>query len=66
MLATDVIADMCLEKWLNKAGTNVQGAAPTLTLYNEDVYKQILEQNNNGFNYLPEEWKSYNIRYKYQ
>ena len=44
MLATDISADMCLEKWLNDAGTNVQGAAPTLTLYNEDVYKQILEQ----------------------
>ena len=64
MLATDISADMCLEKWLNDAGTNVQGAAPTLTLYNEDVYKQILEQNNYGFNYLPEEWKYYNIRYK--
>lgn len=65
MLATDVSADMCLEKWLDEAGTNVQGAAPTLTLYNSDVYNKILEQNNNGFNYLPEEWKYYNIRYKY-
>lgn len=66
MLATDVSADMCLEKWLDEAGTNVQGAAPTLTLYNFDVYNKILEQNNNGYNYLPEEWKSYNIRYKYE
>lgn len=66
MLATDVSADMCLEKWLDEAGTNVQGAAPTLTLYNSDVYNKILEQNNNGFNYLPEEWMYYNIRYKYE
>ena len=66
MLATDVSADMCLGNWLNEAGTNVQGAAPTLTLYNEEVYNQILEQNDNGFNYLPEEWKYYNIRFKYE
>ena len=64
MLATDVSADMCLENWLNEAGTNNQGIAPTLTLYNSDVYNKILEQNNNGFNYLPGIW-SYDIRYKY-
>ena len=64
MLATDVSADMCLENWLNEAGTNNQGIAPTLTLYNSDVYNKILEQNNNGFNYLPGIW-GYDIRYKY-
>ena len=64
MLATDVSADMCLENWLNEAGTNNQGIAPTLTLYNSDVYNKILEQNNNGFHYLPGIW-SYDIRYKY-
>ena len=62
MLATDVFVDMCLENWLNDAGTNIQGAAPTLTLNNEDVYTQIQEQNNNGFHYLPEIWS--NIKYK--
>ena len=66
MLATDVSAYMCLENWLNEAGTNVQGGAcPTLTLYNYDVYNQIQEQiRKYDFNYLPELW-SYNIRYKY-
>ena len=65
MLATDVRAERCLENWLNEAGTNVQGAAPTLTLYNSKVYNQIQEQiRDYGFNYLPELW-SYNIQYKY-
>ena len=65
MLATDVSAEMCLENWLDEAGTNVQGY-PTLTLYNSKVYNQIQEQiNNNNFNYLPGIWR-YKIRYKYQ
>ena len=62
MLATDVSADMCLENWLDEAGTNVQGY-PTLSLYNEDVYKQIQEQiSEYHFNYLPYYWR---IQYKY-
>ena len=65
MLATDVSAEMCLENWLNEAGTNVQGA-PTLTLYNSDVYNEIQKQiSEYHFNYLPEIWR-YKIRYKYQ
>ena len=60
MLATDVSAEMCLENWLYEAGTNVQGAVPTLTLYNYDVHNKI---QNYGFNYLPEIWS--NIQYKY-
>ena len=63
MLATNVSAYMCLENWLNGAGTSVQN--PTLTLYNYDVYNKIQEQiNNNNFNYLPGIW-GYNIQYKY-
>lgn len=62
MLATDVSADMCLENWLYEAGTNVQGAVPTLTLYNSDVLNQIQELKKYGFNYLPNNW---NIWYKY-
>ena len=62
MLATDVSAEMCLENWLNEAGTSVQN--PTLTLYNEDVYDKIQEQiYNYNFNYLPYNW---NIQYKYE
>ena len=62
MLATDVSAEMCLENWLNEAGTNVQN--PTLTLYNEDVYNEIQKQiSEYYFNYLPYNW---NTQYKYE
>ena len=54
MLATNVSAVMCLENWLNGAGTNVQ-VSPTLTLYNQEVYNKII-------NYLPEGWS---VRCKY-
>ena len=61
MLATDVSAERCLDNWLTEAGTSVQN--PTLTLYNEDVYKQIQKQiSEYHFNYLPEIWC--NIKYK--
>ena len=62
MLATDdgvsaEMAEMCLEKWLYGAGTNVQ-VYPALTLYNREVYNKIS-------NYIPDKW-NYNIRYKYE
>ncbi|WP_158215994.1 fimbrillin family protein [Prevotella sp. P5-92] len=56
MLATNVSAVMCLENWLNGAGTNVQeGKIHTLTLYNQEVRNKII-------NYLPEGWS---VRCKY-
>ena len=64
MLATNVRESKCLAFWLYEAGTNVQGKYPTLTLYNSDAYKKIMELQNNGWNYLPDLWRN-NIRYKY-
>ena len=56
MLATDVSAEMCLQDWLNGAGTSVQeGKIHTLTLYNQEVRNKII-------NYLPEGWS---VRCKY-
>ena len=66
MLAIDVSAERCLENWLYGAGTNDQGWGweyPTLTLYNYDVHNKILELQNNGCNYLPDNWR---IQYKPQ
>ena len=66
MLAIDVSAERCLENWLYGAGTNDQGWGweyPTLTLYNYDVRNKILELQNNGCNYLPDNWMV-NISYQ--
>ena len=61
MLATNVSAEMCLENWLDGAGTNA--SSRTLILYNSEVYNQIQEQiRDYGFNYLPEGWS---VRCKY-
>ena len=51
MLATDVSADLCLNKWLFNAGTDA--ASRTLTLENDDVYYTISASSN----YLPDIWK---------
>ena len=54
MLATDISAEMCLDNWLNEAGTKAQDRI--LTLYNYDVYCNIIQ-------YIPDNWR-YNISYK--
>ena len=63
MLATNVSAEMCLENWLDGAGTNA--SSRTLILYNSEVYNKIQEQiNKYNFNYLPSRWSN-KILYKY-
>ena len=51
MLATDVVANQCLNDWLTNAGKSA--TSRTLTVANDDVYNTMITKS-----YLPDNWKS--------
>ena len=51
MLATDISAETCVDRWLNGAGTDA--SSRTLTLVNSNIYRQMI----NNESWLPEIWK---------
>lgn len=54
MLATDISAETCVDRWLDEAGTDA--SSRTLTLVNSNIYRQMINNESNE-SWLPEIWK---------